>query len=157
MSVVRLALPNDLDAIVQLRLRLFENLTDFNHGKSHDQQLRDATRTYFSHAFNTQDCQTWVAEAAGSIVATGSLAIFTRPPYPGNPMGRNAYLLNMYTLPEYRKQGLAKAILQQAMQYAREQGFGKIWLHASDDGQALYAASGFVTSADYMEWEIPCP
>lgn len=152
--LIRFAHPDDLDEIVQLRMRLFDNLVDFNKGKGVDQQLMAATREYYARAFENNACKTWVAETGGHIVATGSLVVFERPPYPGNTAGKDAYLLNMYTSAEYRKQGLARSILQNAMQYAREQGYGKVWLHASDDGQPLYAASGFVTSPDYMEWEV---
>jgi len=152
--VIRVAVLDDLDAVVQLRMRLFDKLVDFNHGKAVDDELLQSTRAYFSDALQGGVCKTWVAEADGHLVACGSLAIFIRPPYPGNVAGKDAYLLNMYTMAEYRKQGLARKILQQAMRYARDQGFAKIWLHATEDGQALYASEGFEPSAKYMEWEV---
>jgi len=152
--VVREAVPDDLEQIVQLRMRLFDKLVDFNHGKAVDDELLHSTRTYFREAFQNGACKTWVAQAGEHIVACGSLAIFVRPPYPGNVAGRDAYLLNMYTLAEYRKQGLARQILQQAMRCAHELGFAKIWLHATEDGQALYASEGFESSSQYMEWEV---
>lgn len=152
--VIREAKPDDLEEILQLRMRLFEKLVDFNHGKGVDEDLLQATRTYFNDVFQNGSCKTWVAQADGHIVASGSLAIFVRPPYPGNVAGKDAYLLNMYTLADYRKQGLARKILQQAMQYAHEHGFAKIWLHATEDGQALYASEGFAPSIQYMEWEV---
>ncbi|MES2041895.1 MAG: GNAT family N-acetyltransferase [Pseudomonadota bacterium] len=152
--VIREAGPGDLEEVLQLRMRLFDKLVDFNNGKGVDEDLLQSTRTYFSDALQSGACKTWVAEADEHLVACGSLAIFVRPPYPGNVAGKDAYLLNMYTLAEYRKQGLARKILQQAMQYAHEQGFAKIWLHATEDGQALYASEGFEQSSKYMEWEV---
>ncbi len=153
--LIRFAHPNDLDDVVQLRMRLFDNLVDFNKGKGVDNDLMAATRDYYSRAFDNQECKTWVAEDQGRIVASGSLVVFARPPYPGNNSGKDAYLLNMYTLAEYRKRGLAGSILERAMQYAKEQGFGKVWLHATDDGQPLYASAGFAPCPDYMDWEVP--
>ncbi|MFZ6745935.1 GNAT family N-acetyltransferase [Undibacterium sp. JH2W] len=151
---LRIAEPNDLDAIVQLRMRLFDNLVDFNKGKGVDDALMQASRNYFADAFQHGNCKTWVAEEQGQIVACGSLVVFVRPPYPGNTAGKDAYLLNMYTLVEYRKLGLARKIVRLAMQYAHEQGYGKVWLHATEDGQPLYASEGFLGSSDYMEWEV---
>ena len=151
---IRFAHCNDLDQLVQLRMCLFDRLVEFNKGRAVDEQLLAATRDYYARAFDTQECQTWVAEVDGRIVACGSLVVFMRPPYPGNTAGKDAYLLNMYTMLEYRQQGLARSILQQAMQYAREQGYGKVWLHATEDGQPLYASAGFATCADYMEWDL---
>ncbi|MCH8623000.1 GNAT family N-acetyltransferase [Undibacterium sp. TS12] len=152
--LIRLAQASELDALVQMRMRLFGDLVDFNQGKGANEQLLAATRDYYARAFDNHECKTWVAEADGKIVATGSLVVFVRPPYPGNTSGKDAYLLNMYTMAEYRKQGLARKILQQAMQYAREQGYGKVWLQATDDGQPLYASAGFASTSDYMEWEV---
>ncbi|MFZ6653847.1 GNAT family N-acetyltransferase [Undibacterium sp. TJN19] len=149
-----MANPDDLQQIIALRLRLFGDLVDFNHGKGVDAELQAATSAYFERSFTGDDCKTWLAEADGQIVAAGTLAIFSRPPYPGNVSGKDAYLLNMFTLPEYRGKGHGKAVLQQAMHYAQQHGYGKVWLHASDQGRPLYAAAGFVEDSSYMEWVI---
>ncbi len=153
-NAVRLATPADLDAMVELRQQLFACFPEAL-GIIDEALMRQTSLAYFSRAFAHGDCQTWVAEADGQIVSQGSLALFQRPPFPGNLSGREAYLLNMYTLPDYRRRGYSKAILQQAMAYAREQGLGRIWLHASDDGQPLYQAAGFLPSEKYMEWRLP--
>jgi ribosomal protein S18 acetylase RimI-like enzyme len=81
--------------------------------------------------------------------------MFVRPPYPGNLAGREAYLLNMYTLPDYRKQGIANALLDAMAAEAIARGFGKVWLHASEAGRPLYERIGFVANPAYMEWQPP--
>lgn len=153
-SPVRVATLADLDALVELRLQLFACFPEAL-GKVADDTMRRVSQAYFTRAFEQGDCHTWVAEADNRIVAQGSLALFQRPPFPANLSGREAYLLNMYTLPDYRRRGYSKAILQQAMAFAREQGLGRIWLHASENGQPLYAQAGFQPSSKFMEW-IPC-
>ena len=77
-----------------------------------------------------------------------------RPPYPGNLAGREAYLLNMYTRPAWRKRGMASALLDAMARHAREQRLGKLWLHASDEGRPLYERLGFVANPACLEW---CP
>ena len=79
--------------------------------------------------------------------------MFVRPPYPGNLAGREAYLLNMYTLPDYRKQGIASALLDAMEAEAIARRFGKVWLHASEAGRPLYERIGFVANPAYMEWQ----
>jgi GNAT superfamily N-acetyltransferase len=91
-------------------------------------------------------------EGGKQIVAAGTLALFVRPPYPGNLAGVEGYLLNMYTLPEWRQQGLATALLDAITAYAKARELGKVWLHASDEGRPLYERIGFVTNPDYLEW-----
>lgn len=57
---------------------------------------------------------------------------------------RRAYLLNVYTYPEFRKRGLARLLTQRAMEWCCQQGFKVLWLHASDFGRPLYESLGFV-------------
>jgi N-acetylglutamate synthase-like GNAT family acetyltransferase len=49
----------------------------------------------------------------------------------------------MYTLPGYRKNGIAGEILDRLVTKAKELGLGKIYLHASNDGFGLYKKYGF--------------
>lgn len=148
---IRPATPFDVAEIVTLRLRLFEC---FNRLDSElTEKTRAVTHQYFERSFDNDDCKTWVAETDQRLVALGSLALFIRPPNPHNLSGKEAYLMNMYTLPEYRRRGYSKGILQQAMAHALSNGFGRIWLHASDDGQPLYQGAGFRHSDKYMEWK----
>ncbi len=95
--------------------------------------------------------RSWLVEVEGEAVACGTLALFVRPPYPGNLAGREAYLLNMYTLPAWRKRGMASALLDAMAAYAREQQLGKLWLHASDQGRALYERFGFASNPACLE------
>ncbi|WP_047244313.1 GNAT family N-acetyltransferase [Chromobacterium subtsugae] len=150
-AIIRQALPSDLETIVLLRMRLFDDAAALN-GVGPDETIRAATIAYFRQALQGGDCVTWVSEEAGQVVAIGSLAVFARPPYPGNAAGRDAYLLNMYTLPDHRGQGHARAIVRSALALAQRRGYGKVWLHATEAGRPLYRQEGFLASADYMEW-----
>jgi len=85
----------------------------------------------------------WVIEAQGQIVACGALLILHYPPYPGEPKGRVARLSSMYTLPEYRRKGLARRIALKAIDYCKAQGIKRLALGASTAGKPLYESLGF--------------
>ena len=116
---------------------------------------RTATETaneqFFRQHLNSPLSKSWIAELNGEVVAVGTLAFFLRPPYPQNLEGNEAYLLNMFTLPAYRKRGAAGAILEAAMEYAASNGYKKVWLHATEAGRPLYAKAGFELASTYME------
>lgn len=149
--IVRSAIPADLESIVLLRMRLFAETDETLNGES-AAQVEQATRGFFLQNLASSLSRSWVALVGETVVSIGTLAFFSRPPYPGNLAGSEAYLLNMYTLPEYRKQGLAKAILEHAMSFAHESGCAKVWLHTSPAGRALYEAHGFCAHSSYLEW-----
>jgi GNAT superfamily N-acetyltransferase len=86
----------------------------------------------------------WLAETqAGDIVAGGSILIV---PWPANPKDRKpqrAFLHSVFTEPSFRRQGIARALVQTMLDWCRGQGFGSVFLHASDAGRPLYRAMGF--------------
>lgn len=85
----------------------------------------------------------WVIEAQGQIVACGALLVLLYPPNPIDPSGRTARLYSMYTLPEYRRKGLARRIAHRAIEYCKAQGIKRIGLGASTAGKPLYESLGF--------------
>ena len=59
--------------------------------------------------------------------------------------------MNMYTSPEYRRQGIAIHTLDLLVKDAKEQGVSQIALEATDMGRPLYERYGFVIIEDEME------
>ena len=68
-----------------------------------------------------------------------------------NPTGKKAYIMNMYTNPEYRRRGIAYHTLDLLIKDAREQGISQIALEATDMGRPLYERYGFVKMENEME------
>ncbi|WP_421197860.1 GNAT family N-acetyltransferase [Aeromonas enteropelogenes] len=151
---IRQARAADIPALVRLRMALFCEVGELISPDA-DPSLFHTTLDYFTCASEEGSALSWVAEFDHQIVAAGTLALFVRPPYPGNLAGREAYLLNMYTLPAWRARGIATALLDAMTAHARAMGLGKVWLHASDAGRPLYERIGFVANPAYMEWQSP--
>jgi len=51
--------------------------------------------------------------------------------------------MNMYTLHEYRKRGIGNELFGRIMDEAKERGYKKITLYATDMGRPLYLQHGF--------------
>lgn len=65
----------------------------------------------FSPRVAHRDYVSWVATSDQCIVGTATLAEYRRPPYLGNLSGREAYLLNVFTVPAHRRQGIDRSIV----------------------------------------------
>jgi GNAT superfamily N-acetyltransferase len=52
-------------------------------------------------------------------------------------------VVNVYTEPEWRGQGLARLLMRKVMEWAAAEGCDRLVLHASDFGRPLYASLGF--------------
>lgn len=86
----------------------------------------------------------WVAVTReGDIAAGGGIVIARWLSVPFDLHPRRATILNMYTEPMYRRQGLARRLMNAMIDWCSCEGFGYVSLHASDDGRHLYETMGF--------------
>jgi GNAT superfamily N-acetyltransferase len=60
-------------------------------------------------------------------------------------------VVNVYTEPAWRGKGIARALMQKIMDWARIQGSDRVVLHASAAGRPLYQSLGFMPTNE-MRW-----
>lgn len=110
-----------------------------------------ANRRYFHDKLANGEFIAFLAEAEGEIVATSGLVLWERPPTSGS-RGIDGYIMNMYTVPEWRGRGIASALLEHLVRCAQEAGAGRVFLRAvSRKGRRIYQRLGFAGSDTYME------
>jgi GNAT superfamily N-acetyltransferase len=86
----------------------------------------------------------WLAETADRrVIAGAGIAIAAWPGSPDDPAPRRAWILNVYTVPEFRRRGIARRLMETVVAWCREQGFRSVALHASQFGRGLYEQMGF--------------
>ncbi|TYR81672.1 GNAT family N-acetyltransferase [Priestia megaterium] len=147
--MLRKATYTDIQALVRLRLLLLE---ETGESERDDQALQQATEQYMSTEMRKDRFYAMVIEEAGEIVSVGSVVLFERPPYPSNLLGKEAYILNMYTLPSFRNKGYATKILDKLIKECKHKDVKRIWLHASEAGKNMYRTSGFKEKKSEMEY-----
>ena len=143
-ATVRKATFGDIEELVRLRLALLKEEGELKDDGA--EAMTSALREYFSWALPTGGFLGWVAEVDGAIVGTSGLVVFQQPPYPGNLSGKEAQLVNQYTVPDYRRQGIATALIQGMIESARGIGVGRISLNVRPVDEEVYAKAGFLPS-----------
>ena len=71
------------------------------------------------------------------------MVVLSWPASPKNPENRRALIVNVYTEPDFRGQGLARRLMMTVLDWLKEQGFRSAALHASEAGRHLYEKLGF--------------
>lgn len=138
-----------VDEFCHLRIELFEELGEI-HKDIDITELKSATKQYYmSHINNDLLC--WGIFQERKLVSIGSLCLFSRIPYEENLSGLEGYILNIYTLPPYRKRGFANQILDMIIEYSKKNQINRLWLNSSEQGKRLYAQRGFVNKENEME------
>lgn len=102
---------------------------------------------------------TFLALDGDKVVGVGSVDYHTEMPTVSNPTGKCAFLMNIYTAPEYRHRGIASQVVQLLIEDAREKGVGSMMLEATAAGAPMYRRLGFEEAKGYMrlgDW-LPAP
>lgn len=106
---------------------------------------------YYKHALESGEHIAYLVYDNGTFVGAGGVSFYQVMPTYHNTTGKKAYIMNMYTAPEYRRQGIAFHTLDLLVKDAKEQGVTQIALEATDMGRPLYERYGFVKIEDEME------
>ena len=147
----------DIPELVRLRLEFSEVSSRFFNREFSDETreiLRVTNADYFTAGLLDGSLAVFVAESDGSIVGTSGIMFWRHMPGPAALDGRKAVIANMYTLPEYRKQGIATALMKLQIEEARTRGVTVINLSATADGRAVYEKLGFVSDENEMRMKL---
>jgi len=139
---IRAATLDDAEAIAGHRRSMF-----YDMGHRDEEQLNamvSAFRPWLREKMAAGEYLAWMAtDADGRIVAGLGLWLMDWPPHMVGPGSRRGNILNVYTVPGFRRQGIARRLMGVALDWCRAHGIRAVILHASDDGRALYESLGF--------------
>jgi len=142
---IRPATPLDLDVVLRHRRRMFEEM-GFRDPEALEGML-EVSATLLGRGLEDGSYRGWLAEAPdGRVVAGGGVIILTFQPHPVDPRPRRAWVVNMFTEPEYQRRGLARRLVQEMIDWCRAEGMRYLYLHASDAGRPLYESLGFIAN-----------
>lgn len=148
--VYKRATMEDIDELVRTRiivLRAANKLPD-------DEDMSVVEKesyAYYRRALETGEHIAYLVYDNGAFVGAGGVSFYQVMPTYHNPTGKKAYIMNMYTAPEYRRKEIAIHTLDLLVKDAREQGASQITLEATEMGRSLYEKYGFVKMEDEME------
>lgn len=141
MLTIRRADIEDLEQIVALRMAFLREAQP--DGLEYEPEVFDLTHRYVADKLSTGEFLVWLAEEDQQVVGTSGLIFFHRPPTFRNRSDMNAYILNMYTIPERRGRGVATMLLRHIIEYVKTTPVKRISLHATQMGMLVYERLGF--------------
>jgi GNAT superfamily N-acetyltransferase len=139
---IRSARPEDAPVIAQQRTRMF-----FEMGRVTEAGVPELLRvstSYLSEALANESYRGWLMESAdGKTIGGAGLLLRPLMPRPDALSGPEAVVLNVYVEPQFRRQGVARALMEALLHWCRTQPIPRIVLHPTPIGQALYESLGF--------------
>ncbi len=144
---IRPGTPADGETIVTQRRAMFCDM-----GYPDDDRMRrmcDAFRPWLARKMADNEYLAWFAvDSSGTIAAGLGLWLMDWPPHMLGPGRWRGNILNVYTMPESRRNGLARRLTETAIGWCRANQISTVILHASDAGRPLYQSMGFQPSTE---------
>ena len=84
----------------------------------------------------------------GEVAGSGCVWLREEQPRPTSMRLVVPYLMSMYTVKKFRRQGVASLVVKKALDWCRERNYDRIVLHASKEGRPVYEALGFEPSTE---------
>ncbi len=144
---------NDIEDLMAVRLEMLRVVNGLPADAPFDEQLVNCSREYFLHGDQT----TVLAKDGARAIGCASISYITIMPTFSHPTGKRAHLMNVYTNAQYRRQGIARRMIQLLLDEARDRGCTEISLDATSDGRPLYEAMGFHENTEGMALQLNQP
>lgn len=140
----------DLDMLVETRIQVLRAANQLPDDVDMS-QVRDQSAHYYINALMDGSHVAYIVLDGERFVGAGGVSFFRVMPTYHNPTGQKAYIMNMYTSPEYRCRGIACKTLDLLVGEAKTRGIHAISLEATQMGRPLYERYGFVPMENEME------
>jgi len=139
---VREATITDLEVVLHHRRSMFSDMG--YHDEPAVKAMLSTSRPFFAERLADGRYRAWLVEnSLHQVVAGGGFIIFDYHSSPTDPFPKRPVIVNMYTEPPYRRKGIARMLMRTMIDWCREEGFGSVVLHASNEGRPLYEELGF--------------
>ncbi len=135
----------DLDIFMEMRIEQLQE-----EGAEAMFDLKPHLQDYYHRHLKDGTFVSWLAVCDGRIIGTSGMSFVEKPPYYGCPSGKIGLLSSMFVRKEYRRQGIARILLDKVVKEARDYGCGTVQITASDMGVLLYTDYGFRKNGNYM-------
>jgi ribosomal protein S18 acetylase RimI-like enzyme len=143
---------DEVSTAVDLRIIFLRELQGIQTQEIED-ELRIELTDYFKKSLADDSFIGWIAESDSKPVGLGGIVIQKIPGTFKTINGHIGYILNMFTISEFRNRGVCSTILDKIISDGNSLGLCKLYLHASNDGIRLYRKRGFY-EGDMPELEL---
>jgi GNAT superfamily N-acetyltransferase len=138
---IREAGSGDLREILSQRRGMYEDMGYRDAGAL--SAMLHSFEPYLTAALSNGSFRAWMAQAREQVAGGGAVLISPWPSHPYDLECRRATVLNVFVYPQFRRQGIARQLMQTMIDWCRKQDFAAVYLHASKDGKPLYQKLGF--------------
>jgi GNAT superfamily N-acetyltransferase len=143
--VISAATPGDVEILVHHRRAMFSDMGYSDRAEL--DAMCAAFRPWLAARMANGEYRAWLGRTPEGRTAGGlGLWLMDWPPHMIGGSARRGNILNVYTEAAFRRQGIARRLMETALEWCRSEGLSVVILHASAEGRVLYESMGFAST-----------
>ena len=146
MISIRIAKKDDIEEMMNSRLEMLKVVNNLSEDYEYSDEIINESREYFLNG----DHITVLAFDGDEVVGCASMSFMRIMPTFSHPTGKRAHLMNVYTRNEFRRQGIARKMVELLIEETWKKGVTEISLDATESGRPLYVSMGFTDLTECM-------
>ena len=137
---------DDMNLMMSSRLEMLRVVNDLDLSYEYSEEMIENSRKYFEDGDQT----TVLAMDGEKVIGCATMSYITIMPTFSHPTGKRAHLMNVYTMKEWQRRGIAKKMVLMLIEDAKRRGATEVSLDATEEGRPLYYNVGFKDSDECM-------
>ncbi|HBG23573.1 MAG TPA: hypothetical protein DDX10_00590 [Rikenellaceae bacterium] len=133
---------NEVELLTKYRMAYLTELQG-EQTLEYQSNLSKELNAFFEQALADQRFFAFMAVYKEEIISFGAMVVKKIPGDFNKPFYLEGDILNMYTIPSARRNGVSALILERLIDEAHNRGISKISLHTTKEGEKLYRKFGF--------------
>ena len=142
----KVATVDDMEQMMSSRLEMLRVVNDLDLAYEYSDEIVESSIEYFKNGDHT----TVLAMDGDRVIGCATMCYIYIMPTFSHPTGKRAHLMNVYTMKEWQRHGIAKKMVSMLMDESRKRGVTEVSLDATEEGRFLYKNLGFVDSTEGM-------
>jgi len=150
--IIRLASYSDIEALIKMRLDFtLEYSTNLIISESMYEEYYKETKLFLEKAIESKQWFIWIVEVNNEVVSHIFLELIHKVPRPGGKTNPFVYMTNVYTLPQFRSQGIGSKLLEHIKNWSKGNNYEFIIVWPSDKSIDFYKNNEYVHCIEPME------
>ena len=142
----KIATSDDMEQLMSSRLEMLKVVNNLDFDYEYSDEIIESSIEYFKHGDHT----TVLAMDGNRVIGCATICYIYIMPTFSHPTGKRAHLMNVYTMKEWQRHGIAMKMVSMLIDEAWKRGVTEISLDATEEGRPLYKKLGFVDSTEGM-------
>ena len=148
--LIREATRQDAAALARMRWD-FTAEDDFIHPDATHEVYETGFAAFLDRALASGQWAIWVVEHEERLVAHIFMQIIEKVPRPGREERRFGWITNVYTLPEYRNQGVGSRLMERVVEWAQAHNLELMIVWPTQRSVPYYKRAGFEYSIEVLQ------